>query len=508
MSYMKAVEKIFWNNLENEELQITDDNIDILEEAIRLMEIDDESIANKEIETSSKLKTLFGFNETLNVIETFSSEEESDDLEESQDSETDSLETDSSEDEVFSKNFKMNNQTPSPKEEAGESSKKETGESSGGQPEEKFSSSKKRKGDFYPTTESKNTSNIYGSNILNIDGKNNRKELIDKWAQEISLIIQTNSEAYDDYNTVLLLMEHKTTGVVNSLIKNTAWEPVMNPILAYEKVIDAIYTMFLGINLATNKSLELAKMVSNAKSMLTNMQLCNICFLDQFFGDYEKYLYQLNDKDDYKKFVCDYLLKIPLIGEKSLDRFTSEATGIEELSLGYAHKIVKEEISKICDLTRKQKQLKSFNKRCCDKIIEQPLDYGCRKTQKSSKKNSYKKATKKYRFVRKRKPFKPGKYVKKKFVKNYSNEKQKFCPKGKKNCRCWICNEEGHYANECPNRKKQDGKARMLEQVYSLGFIPIEDPYEDVQEVYILIEELDPGPEDSETNEFTSSDSE
>lgn len=44
----------------------------------------------------------------------------------------------------------------------------------------------------------------------------------------------------------------------------------------------------------------------------------------------------------------------------------------------------------------------------------------------------------------------------------------------------------------------------MLEQVYSLGYIPIEDPYEDTQEVY-SIEELDPGPESSDSNESSSS---
>ena len=246
----------------------------------------------------------------------------------------------------------------------------------------------------------------------------------------------------------MLLMEHKTTCVVNSMIKSTTWATTTDPIIAYKNVIDILYTMFLGINLAEHKSLEKEKLVSKAKYILTNMQLCNICFLDQFFGDYEKYLYQLTDKEDYKKFVRDYLLKIPLIGEKALERFNVEATEFEKYSLGCAHKLVKEEISKICDLTRKQKQLKSFSKKCCDKIIEQPLEYGCRKTQKSSKKYSYKKHTKKYRFVRKKKPFKPGKFVKKKFDKKFSNDKQKFCPKGKKNCRCWICNEEGHYANK------------------------------------------------------------
>ena len=477
-------------------MQILDDNVDILEQAIRLMEIDDESIANKEIETSNELKSLFGFTnyETLNVIENFSSEEEESDHEIS----PQESEGESSEEEILPENFRMNNQNPF-KNEEGPSERK---------PEPEDRSRKKRKGNFSSTTNSKSSNNIYGSTILDIDGKTNRKELIDKWAQEISLIIQTNSEAYDDQQTVLLLMEHKTTGIVNSLIKNTTWHPVTDPILAYENVIDVLYTMFLGINLATNKLIELDKIVSKAKSMLTKMQLCDICFLDQFHGDYEKYLYQLNNKEDFKKFVCDYLLKIPLIGEKSLERFKYEASETEQFSLGYAQKIVKEEISKICDLTKKQKQLKTFSKRCCEKIVEQPFEYGCRKTRKSSKKASYKKYTKKYRFVRKKKTFRPGKYVKKKFSNNKSsNEKAKFCPKGKKNCRCWICNEEGHYANECPNRKKHDEKARMLETVYSLGFFPIEEPYEDIQEVYILEEELDPGPESSEDNESITSES-
>lgn len=72
--------------------------------------------------------------------------------------------------------------------------------------------------------------------------------------------------------------------------------------------------MFLGIDLTANKIQELDKITSNAKTMLTNMQLCNICFLDQFYGDYEKYLYSLSDQNDYKKYIQDYLLKIPFVG--------------------------------------------------------------------------------------------------------------------------------------------------------------------------------------------------
>ena len=118
MNYMKTVEEFFWKNLEDEELQVTDDNFDALEQAIRLMEIEDDSIANREIETNSKLKSLFGFNncETLNTIEAFSSEEESEHEESLQYSETENSE-ESSEDEIFPENLRMNNQTSPPKRE-------------------------------------------------------------------------------------------------------------------------------------------------------------------------------------------------------------------------------------------------------------------------------------------------------------------------------------------------------------------------------------------------------
>lgn len=46
----------------------------------------------------------------------------------------------------------------------------------------------------------------------------------------------------------------------------------------------------------------------------------------------------------------------------------------------------------------------------------------------------------------------------------------------------------------------------MLEQIYSLGYSPIEDLYEGTHEVY-LKEELDPGLEDSDSNESSSSES-
>jgi hypothetical protein len=42
------------------------------------------------------------------------------------------------------------------------------------------------------------------------------------------------------------------------------------------------------------------------------------------------------------------------------------------------------------------------------------------------------------------------------------------------NCRCWIYNEGGHYANECFTRTKgkYKKKIKMLEQINAIGYEP------------------------------------
>ena len=66
---------------------------------------------------------------------------------------------------------------------------------------------------------------------------------------------------------------------------------------------------------------------------------------------------------------------------------------------------------------------------------------------------------------------------------------------------------EGHYANECPNRKQYPDKIKILEEIIYLDYVPIEDPYEGELDVFLL-EEIDPGPTSSESedsDDFSSS---
>ncbi|KAL8237664.1 hypothetical protein R6Q59_018745 [Mikania micrantha] len=133
-------------------------------------------------------------------------------------------------------------------------------------------------------------------------------------------------------------------------------------------------------------------------------------------------------------------------------------------SLGLATRIVKEEISLHCDFSNKQKQLKKFNKKCCEKLTEDQQNlFGCsankdKKYFKNKYKKRYKQTSYKKNWNKKKRKFKAGKYFTKK------KDEQKICPQCKKKCRCWICSEQGHYANECPNRHKFPEKVKLIQE--------------------------------------------
>ena len=81
----------------------------------------------------------------------------------------------------------------------------------------------------------------------------------------------------------------------------------------------------------------------------------------------------------------------------------------------------------------------------------------------------------KYPYFKKHRKYKPffknrgkygGKTDKRKTSHNIGESKSDTCPTKKKDCRCWYCNEDGHYANECPKKKSSPGKKllRLIEE--------------------------------------------
>ncbi|GJY42541.1 putative transcription factor interactor and regulator CCHC(Zn) family protein [Tanacetum coccineum] len=292
----------------------------------------------------------------------------------------------------------------------------------------------------------KNSSSSGAINILNLDcisDLTERKRILEKWSTEISLILQTNQDDFQTAKSVLTLIEHKTEGNIQSLVKQAQWNEDLHGIDFFDSVIDILYTMFVGIDYHGNKDLEIIKEQEQARRNLTRL--------------------------------------IPEI-------WKNEGNIISKNSLAFATRLAKEEITKICDTRYKQKRLKSLSKSCCENIVNmEHLDIGRIKNDK--KKSFYKKKfKKKYKtsWKQKRKRFSPGKYFK-----PTKDPPEKYCPKGKekKKCRCWTCNEEGHYSNECPKKNQYPTKVKMCRIALLHGYEPIEDIYEDEKDVFCLKEE-------------------
>ncbi|GJT16477.1 putative transcription factor interactor and regulator CCHC(Zn) family protein [Tanacetum coccineum] len=336
----------------------------------------------------------------------------------------------------------------------------------------------------------KNSSSSGAINILNLDcisDLTERKRILEKWSTEISLILQTNQDDFQTAKSVLTLIEHKTEGNIQSLVKQAQWNEDLHGIDFFDSVIDILYTMFVGIDYHGNKDLEIIKEQEQARRNLTRVQLINICNLDEYTCVYEKNIYKI-PLSEHLQWIEAYLMKIPIISEQTIQRWKNEGNIISKNSLAFATRLAKEEITKICDTRYKQKKLKSLSKNCCENIVNmENLDIG--RIRNDKKKSFYKKKyKKKYKtsWKQKRKRFSPGKYFK-----PTKDPPEKYCPKGKekKKCRCWTCNEEGHYSNECPKKNQYPTKVKMCRTALLHGYEPIEDIYEDEKYVFCLKEE-------------------
>ncbi|GKA16605.1 putative transcription factor interactor and regulator CCHC(Zn) family protein [Tanacetum coccineum] len=336
----------------------------------------------------------------------------------------------------------------------------------------------------------KNNSSSGAINILNLDcisDLTERKRILEKWSTEISLILQTNQDDFQTAKSVLTLIEHKTEGNIQSLVKQAQWNEDLHGIDFFDSVIDILYTMFVGIDYHGNKDLEIIKEQEQARRNLTRVQLINICNLDEYTCVYEKNIYKI-PLSEHLQWIEAYLMKIPIISEQTIQRWKNEGNVISKNSLAFATRLAKEEITKICDTRYKQKKLKSLSKNCCENIVNmENLDIG--RIRNDKKKSFYKKKyKKKYKtsWKQKRKRFSPGKYFK-----PTKDPPEKYCPKGKekKKCRCWTCNEEGHYSNECPKKNQYPTKVKMCRIALLHGYEPIEDIYEDEKDVFCLKKE-------------------
>ncbi|CAH1450662.1 unnamed protein product [Lactuca virosa] len=345
-------------------------------------------------------------------------------------------------------------------------------------------------------------------NVLNIDCIQDlklRERVIEKWVTEISLILQTNPDEFGNAKNVLLLLEHKTDGIVQKFLRNNNWNEELHGLDLFDSLINVIYTTFLGLDYISNKDFTINKKVDIARVSMTKLQLHDICLLDKYTYRYESYLYDIPQRSEYSQWISAYLMKIPIIGEICTERWKKEAIGeIQQTNLSYATKIVKEEIDRICQDRYKQQRLKTISKDCCNILSDfKDFDIGRKTYTKKKYKDKNKKKYKSF-WKKKKRRFSPGKYFKK--SSKETPKKNTSCPQGKKKCRCWICNEEGHYANECPNKKKHPTKVKVLQTANNGGYEALEEEYDGIQHVFILHVDTNSS-SSSEEDESTTDDS-
>ena len=289
------------------------------------------------------------------------------------------------------------------------------------------------------------------------------------------------------------------------------------------KLGNLIWTHFIGGNRVANE----AKAIEDDRTMalrnLRSLKLCDLCYLPEYLCEFEKWFYKIDPSlyDNWKDKIFD---DIPGVwGGKMKDQFEEADRIYFADNLGGRIKFVKEWLQSKCEENRTmvKSDYNRFLRNCCGKFYDdgtEPGHWGC----KPSRRNYKRKGRKKYRFRRykyrkyyqnrNRKPYR-RKFYRKRYQREYQKKEEgdnkgKYCLRGKTNCRCWICNEEGHYANNCPNKRENSSKykkdLKVLEEIYRMNYEPIEDlEVSESESIYVL--ETDTEDSETETSSFEES---
>ncbi|XP_048229564.1 uncharacterized protein LOC125370031 [Ricinus communis] len=346
------------------------------------------------------------------------------------------------------------------------------------------------------------------TDMLKLDCAKNKEQLILDWINRTGLTTELDGDIQKltaiEY---LRFLQYKTSGIVFEFFIEFMDNQQKNsfPIIEIARInieqrktdsttlnrellklmTKELMQQFIGISDSTESA---NKILEEAKWKLNNIQLCDLCYFHEFVCQYEKYYYSLNSSD-YDAYIELFINKIPypvnvIIKEKYQAGIRENST---PKTLGGVIRIVDQYIAEQCLQQTMKKQTYSAVK-CCNKYENiVPLTFGCRTERKQFKKNrQYKKFPK----WKKRRFYKPWKQkYRNKYFQKKQTRKQKYCPKGKKTCKCWLCQEEGHYANNCPRKQQQSKeKVRMLELLSEYELEPIEDMNPEISEVYELLE--------------------
>ncbi|PWA51610.1 coat protein [Artemisia annua] len=192
-----------------------------------------------------------------------------------------------------------------------------------------------------------------------------------------------------------------------------------------------------------------------------NLKICDMCYLDSFICEFSDQYYKL-DTTRQKSALKLFFNKLPeSIATKLKDAYAillQDRKNIEDTQ-GARITAIKAWMTKEClqETAKKEAQIKL----CCERQSDQVGNYGCSSKNYKKEKKIWKKQlyNSKYKnFYKKNSRQNYFRNKKQHRQKNYKQDNSKYCPSEKKNCKCWLSHEIGHYANNCPKKgqKKEE----------------------------------------------------
>ncbi|PWA62079.1 coat protein [Artemisia annua] len=336
---------------------------------------------------------------------------------------------------------------------------------------------------------------------INCGSTEGKMEKINNWSNKISLDIQVGNSLKElSLTDLYAYVMHKTSGSAMSHLRKAQPYIITSPeylitgsvIEAFKYIVRMIYREFTGRDsYAFQSDIQRNAESIKAYNHIINMRICDMCLLEPFLCEYETWFYKI-DRETQLSNLDLIFRKLPsMVGTKTEEHFKiSYSQGNTTDTLGGRIKAIEEWMNISCEnkIAKKEAQISL----CCSRQnnINLPGNYGCDKPRRYKKYKKRKYRYKKWKQVPYKKKYKSF-YKKNKrqnyFRKRKQDEKKKFCPSGKSSCRCWLCKEEGHYANNCP--KKNSNTAKPMIEIFNLvkqvGYEPLEDSDFDSETEYI-----------------------
>ncbi|KAK2455084.1 hypothetical protein QL285_002572 [Trifolium repens] len=329
-----------------------------------------------------------------------------------------------------------------------------------------------------------------GQGILDIDCSVDAAKDLRDWYNTNSVLIQLNEDlkhlgAVEVFN----YLQYKTRGNAYKYISTLPSEVMGELPLTGTLVVDWVYGLLIKEFKGWKNSIQ-SKIAFSDQNLwkITNLKICNMCYVDNFICEFQDYYYNIDNSTRISRNLLELFYdKLPEKVSAQVKAFFTSALveGKVDDTLGGRITSLKIWLQEMCSqkIAKREAQVSL----CCNRLQDKVGNYGCnsrKKPRKARTQKPYKR--KKFKKVPFRK-FRKG--DKKFFRKKQPYLKKKTCPQGKKSCTCWLCHEEGHYANECP--KKKNPKKNVLHAIHAIGYEPIESDIESDEEIYEYCTETD-----------------